>query len=125
MIPSEQHLFSATHEWTLINTDKTATIGVSDFAQTSLGDIMHATLPEVGRNVEAGEACCILESLKTASDVHAPISGTIVAINNALIDTPELINDSPYEQGWLFRIQPNDEPKTSTFLTYEQYSRDC
>jgi glycine cleavage system H protein len=125
MSPSEQHLFSATHEWTLMNSDDTATIGVSDFAQTSLGDIMHATLPEIGRIVQAGEACCVLESLKTASDVHAPISGTIVSINHALDDTPELINDSPYDQGWLFRIQPDSDLDPSNFLTHQQYSSCC
>jgi glycine cleavage system H protein len=85
--------------------DDIVTVGISDYAQQALGDVVHASLPAVGSQVVAGEACCVLESVKAASDVHAPITGEIVEINTALNDTPELINDEPYTDGWLFRIK--------------------
>lgn len=119
--PDDLHFFANTHEWLRQEADGSATIGVSDFAQASLGDIVHASLPSVGQAVQAGEACCVLESVKTASDVYAPITGTIIAINPILADTPEEINDSPYNTGWLFKIQPTEAMDTGRFLTHSAY----
>lgn len=100
--------YATTHEWLLATTDDTVTVGISDYAQQALGDVVHADLPAIGSQVVAGQACCVLESVKAASDVHAPVTGEIIAINHKLSDTPELINDEPYNDGWLFRIKTND-----------------
>jgi len=100
--------YAPTHEWLLTSTDDAVTVGISDYAQQALGDVVHADLPAVGSQVSAGQACCVLESVKAASDVHAPVSGEIIAINPKLSDTPELINDEPYRDGWLFRIKTLD-----------------
>lgn len=106
--PNDRH-YAPTHEW-IIASDTTGiyTVGISDYAQQALGDVVHASLPSIGAQVSAGEACCVLESVKAASDVHSPIDGKIVAVNEQLDHTPELINDEPYTTGWLFRIQAND-----------------
>lgn len=115
--------YAATHEWIIADTaTATYTIGISDYAQQALGDVVHATLPNIGQQVSAGEACCVLESVKAASDVHAPISGTIIAINPDLAATPEQINDDPYKTGWLFRIQSHDESALTQLMTGEQYT---
>jgi glycine cleavage system H protein len=100
--------YAPTHEWLLPFTDDTITVGISDYAQQALGDVVHADLPAIGSHVVAGQACCVLESVKAASDVHAPVTGEIIAINHKLNDTPELINDEPYNDGWLFRIKTTD-----------------
>ncbi len=100
--------YAPTHEWLLPFTDDTITVGISDYAQQALGDVVHADLPAIGSQVVAGQACCVLESVKAASDVHAPVTGEIIAINHKLNDTPELINDEPYNDGWLFRIKTTD-----------------
>ena len=119
--PAGLHFFANTHEWLKIEADGSATVGVSNFAQESLGDIVHATLPAIGKQVQAGEACCVLESVKTASDVYTPVTGKIIAINPKLADTPEEINDSPYDSGWLFKIQPTEPIDASKFLTHDAY----
>lgn len=119
--PDELHFFANTHEWLRLDSDGTATVGVSYFAQDALGDIVHATLPELGKMVQAGEACCVLESVKTASDVYAPITGKIIAQNSILANTPEEINDAPYSTGWLFKIQPTEPIDASRFLTHDAY----
>lgn len=100
--------YAPTHEWLLPFTEGTITVGISDYAQQALGDVIHADLPAIGSQVVAGQACCVLESVKAASDVHAPVTGEIIAINHKLSDTPELINDEPYNDGWLFRIKTTD-----------------
>jgi glycine cleavage system H protein len=100
--------YAPTHEWLLPFTEDTITVGISDYAQQALGDVVHADLPAIGSQVVAGQACCVLESVKAASDVHAPVTGEIIAINHKLSDTPELINDEPYNDGWLFRIKTTD-----------------
>jgi len=106
--PNDRH-YAPTHEWLLPFTEDTVTVGISDYAQQALGDVVHADLPAIGSQVVAGQACCVLESVKAASDVHAPITGEIIAINNKLSDTPELINDEPYTDGWLFRIKVSND----------------
>jgi glycine cleavage system H protein len=99
--------FSKDHEWVRFDGD-VATIGISDHAQTALGDVVFVELPEIGREVEAGEACAVVESVKAASDIYAPLAGRIVEVNAALTDNPGLVNAEPVGEGWFFRIEPRD-----------------
>lgn len=102
-IPSELQYLSS-HEWIRVEGD-IATVGISDFAQDQLGDVVYVELPDVGRQVSAGETVAVVESVKTASDIYSPASGEIVEVNDALSGSPELVNEGPYEQGWLFKIR--------------------
>lgn len=97
--------YAATHEWSRKENDGTLTVGITDHAQYTLGDIVFVKLPDVGRVVKAGEEIAMIESVKAASGIHAPVSGSIVAINQAVVDTPESVNDDAYA-AWMFRIQP-------------------
>lgn len=97
--------FAPTHEWVKVESETTVVTGISEHAQDALGDLVYVELPEIGRKVEAGEVVGVVESVKTASDIHAPVSGTIIAVNNNLDDDPELINESPYENGWIYKIE--------------------
>jgi glycine cleavage system H protein len=100
--------YAKTHEWVGLNDDGTVTVGISDNAQEQLGDMVFVEVPEVGQSVEATEACAVVESVKAASDVYAPVSGEITAVNEALTDTPETVNQDAYGAGWIFRMQPAD-----------------
>ena len=95
--------YTESHEWLRTEADGTITVGITEHAQAELGDLVYVELPEAGRSVEANEACCVVESTKAASDVYAPIAGEIVAGNEALGDAPQLVNEQPFEGGWLFR----------------------
>ena len=97
--------FSKDHEWVRLE-GGTATIGITDHAQNALGDVVFVDLPEIGREVTVGEAIAVVESVKAASDVYAPITGRVVEINSALVDNPALINSEPTGEGWFFRIEP-------------------
>ncbi len=97
--------FSKTHEWVKLEEDNIVTCGISDHAQALLGDLVYVDLPEVGDEYNAGDECCVVESVKAASDVYCPVSGTVVEINEILTDTPELVNSEPYDSGWLFKIE--------------------
>jgi glycine cleavage system H protein len=100
--------YLATHQWGRLEPDGTVTVGITDYAQTQLGDVVFVDLPAVGTAlVQAGEAG-VIESVKTASDLFAPVSGTVIELNPALDEAPETVNDAPYGKGWLFRIQPAD-----------------
>ncbi len=101
--------YMSSHEWTSAPEDGIVTVGISDFAQDQLGDVVFVELPEVGRKVSAGDAIAVVESVKTASDIYAPLAGEVVAVNEALEDAPEAINEAPYEGGWLFKLRV-DEP---------------
>jgi glycine cleavage system H protein len=103
-IPSELK-YTKSHEWLRVEDDGLITVGISDHAQELLGDLVFVELPEVGTEYIAGDECCVVESVKAASDVYMPISGEIVEINDALADEPEVINDSPYDNGWLFKMK--------------------
>ena len=107
-VPSELR-FTKSHEWLRVEDDGLVTVGVTDHAQELLGDLVFVELPEVGLEFVAGDECCVVESVKAASDVYMPISGEIVEINETLLDEPETINTSPYDSGWLFKIQPSSE----------------
>ncbi len=105
-VPSELK-YTESHEWLRLEDDGLVTVGVTDHAQALLGDLVFVELPEAGTEFVAGDECCVVESVKAASDVYMPISGEIVEINEALADEPEIINSSPYDSGWLFKVKPS------------------
>lgn len=113
--------YTQDHEWVRAEGDA-ATIGITDHAQNALGDVVFVDLPEVGREVAAGEACAVVESVKAASDVYAPVAGTIVAVNAALADNPGLINSEPTGEGWFFRIQPADPAAVTALMDEAAYA---
>ena len=104
MIPAELR-YTESHEWVRANDDGTITVGITDHAQHLLGDLVFVEIPEVDRAVAAAESCAVVESVKAASDVYSPLEGVIVAVNEALADNPELINQDPYGEGWIFRLK--------------------
>lgn len=97
--------YAASHEWAQLNADGTVTIGITEFAQDALGDLVFVELPDVGRTLAAGEACAVVESVKAASDVYAPIAGEVVETNAAVVDAPESINAAAFD-AWLFKVKP-------------------
>ena len=114
--------YTKDHEW-LKTEGEVATIGITDFAQGSLGDLVYVELPAVGRQVKKGEACVIVESCKAASDVYAPISGEVIAVNNAAVAEPALINNTPYEAGWLIKIKPSNAAELAELIDSNSYSQ--
>jgi len=118
--------YARSHEWARIEDDGTVTVGVSDHAQEALGDVVFVELPEEGAELAAGDEAGVVESVKAASDIYAPISGTVVAINSELEDTPETVNSDPYQDGWFFRLQPKDIAEVeSLLLSAESYQQHC
>ncbi len=111
-IPSDLK-YAKSHEWVRQEADGTVTVGITDHAQEALGDIVFLELPEAGRTVKAGEECAVVESVKAASDIYAPVSGEIVARNDAAIDAPESVNQDAYA-AWLFKLKPADSAKLAT-----------
>lgn len=114
--------YASSHEWVRLEADGIATIGITDHAQEALGDIVFLELPAVGKTVNAGDACAVIESVKAASDIYAPISGEIVAVNDALSSAPEDVNSNSYE-AWLFKIKPVDASQISTLLDSSDYAK--
>lgn len=113
--------FSKDHEWVRFDGD-VATVGISDHAQTALGDVVFVELPEVGREVAAGEACAVVESVKAASDIYAPLAGRIVEVNPALADNPGLVNAEPTGEGWFFRIEPANPADAGALMDETAYA---
>jgi len=122
MSTPESLRYAATHEWARKDDDGTVVVGITDFAQDQLGDVVFVELPEVGRKVVKGDTLAVIESVKTASDIYAPVSGEVVAVNDALDAKPETINDSPYEDGWLFAIAPSNEAEYDELLDAQGYA---
>lgn len=114
--------YASTHEWVRQEADGTITVGITDHAQDELGDIVFLELPQTGRRLTEGEPCAVVESVKTASDIHAPLAGEVVAVNDTVTDTPEQVNEAPYE-AWLFRIRP-DAPDLSGLLDADGYKKE-
>jgi len=112
--------YTATHQWARMEADGTAVVGITDYAQEQLGDVVFVQLPEVGRKLKRGETCSVVESVKAASDIPAPISGEIIESNLALADTPEKLNQEPYA-AWLFRIRPGSAAELSGLLDAAAY----
>ena len=114
--------YAKTHEWASEPDDGVVTVGITDFAQDQLGDVVYVELPEDGEHVDAEQPVAVVESVKTASDIYAPVSGTIVAVNDDLDANPELINESPYGDGWIFRIEPDDAEDLDGLLDAAAYA---
>jgi glycine cleavage system H protein len=113
--------FSDSHEWVRDNGDGTVTIGISEHAQEMLGDVVFVDLPDVDDEIEAGESFSLVESVKAASDIYAPISGVIVEINEDLADRPELINEAPYDGGWIVTIKMSDPEELNNLKDADEY----
>ncbi|AUH02194.1 glycine cleavage system protein GcvH [Pectobacteriaceae bacterium CE70] len=119
-VPAELK-YTTSHEWVMAEGDGIYSVGITEHAQELLGDMVFLDLPEIGTTVAVGEDCAVAESVKAASDIYAPISGEIVAINDALESTPELVNSAPYSDGWLFRIKAADESDLNELLDANGY----
>jgi glycine cleavage system H protein len=115
--------FLKSHEWARTESDGTVTIGISDHAQNALGDLVFVDVPEVGKTLAAGDACAVVESVKAASDVYSPVSGEVIANNDALGATPELINTDPYGAGWIARIRPSNAAELAKLLDAAAYDQ--
>ncbi len=114
--------FMKSHEWARMEGDGKATVGISDHAQGLLGDLVYVELPQVGDRVEAGAACAVVESVKAASDVYAPLSGTVVEVNAVLADKPETINEDAYGDGWLFVLELDEADQFNDMLGPDDYA---
>tara|TARA_A100001037_G_scaffold48109_1_gene39929 strand:+ start:2187 stop:2579 length:393 start_codon:yes stop_codon:yes gene_type:complete len=117
--------YASTHEWARLEEDGSVTVGISDHAQDALGDVVYVEHPEVGQPVAAGEEAGVVESVKAASDIYAPVGGAIIAVNSVLEDAPETVNQDPYGDGWFFRIEPADEGQLEELLDSEAYAEIC
>ena len=113
--------YAKTHEWARVNDDGSVTVGISDSAQDQLGDMVFIEVPEIGQSVAAEEACAVVESVKAASDVYAPLAGEIVEVNEGLADSPETVNTDVYGEGWIFRMTPSDKSGLDKLMDAEAY----
>lgn len=120
-IPSELK-YSKEHEWVRIDDDGNAIIGITDHAQELLGDMVYVELPEVGNSIAVEDETGVVESVKAASDIYAPVSGEIIEVNEDLVDEPESINTQPYEAGWLFKVEMANESDLEELLTADEYA---
>ena len=119
-VPTELK-YTKSHEWIRQEADGTVTIGITDHAQELLGDLVFVELPEVGSDINAEDAVCVVESVKAASDVYMPISGEIMEVNEVLNDAPETINDSPFDDGWLFKVKPSAAVELEELMDADAY----
>ena len=117
--------YLATHEWGRIDEEGILTVGISEHAQDLLGDIVFVELPDIGKELDAEEESAIVESVKAASDVYAPLSGEVIEVNEKLLDEPEIVNSSPLEEGWFFKIKLNDASSFENLMTEEEYNATC
>lgn len=114
-------MYSKSHEWVRVNDDGSMTIGITDHAQDQLGDMVYVEVPEQGAELKAGEACAVAESVKAASDVYAPISGTVIEGNGALEDSPEVVNQDAFGEGWLMKVQAQDADVLNELMSAVDY----
>ncbi|MCF1486641.1 glycine cleavage system protein GcvH [Pseudomonas sp. AA27] len=112
--------YAESHEWARLEADGTVTVGISDHAQAALGDVVFVELAEVGKVFTAGDAAGVVESVKAASDIYAPVGGEVIAVNDALADSPELLNEEPYES-WIFKLKPSDKSELDKLLDAAGY----
>jgi glycine cleavage system H protein len=117
--------YASSHEWARLEEDGTVTVGISDHAQQALGDVVYVEHPEVGQMVSAAAEAGVVESVKAASDIYAPVSGTITEINESLEDAPETVNQDPYGDGWFFKIEPDDTSQLDDLLDAAAYGELC
>lgn len=114
--------YSASHEWVRTDADGNVTIGITDHAQDSLGELVYVELPAVGRKLKQGEACMVVESTKAASDVYAPIDGEVLAINEVLAEAPQTVNESAFEAGWLIKLKPSSPAQIGALMSAAAYT---
>ena len=114
--------YTSSHEWVRVAEDGTVVVGITDHAQSALGDLVFVEPPEEGNHYDAGDACAVVESVKAASDVYCPIAGTVGEVNEALADTPELINSQPFGDGWIMSITPDNAADIDALMDAEQYA---
>ncbi len=117
--------YANSHEWVRADGDDVVTVGISDFAQEKLGDVVFVELPEEGAEVVAGDPVAVVESVKAASDIYAPVSGTVVAVNSSLEDAPEQVNEDAYEDGWFFKIKLSDSGELGDLMDADSYADQC
>ena len=121
----EELKYASSHEWARLEEDGTVTVGITDHAQEALGDVVFVEVPEVGASIAAGDEAGVVESVKAASDIYAPIGGEVIAVNEQLEDEPETVNSDPYNDGWFFKLQPEDTGELEKLLSAEEYSAQC
>jgi glycine cleavage system H protein len=117
--------YAATHEWVKLEQNDTVCVGISAFAQDALGDVVFVELPEVGAAVVSRAEVAVVESVKAASDIYAPLSGEVIAVNEALDESPQLINEDPYGEGWMFRMRIDDASELEGLLSAQTYLQQC
>jgi glycine cleavage system H protein len=116
--------YTETHEWVKV-TDNRAIVGITDYAQAELTDIVYVELPSIGKEVKKGEELCVVESVKSVSEIYSPVSGKVIKVNRELEDSPEIINESPYEKGWLVELEIKDKSELNDLLDEESYKKIC
>jgi glycine cleavage system H protein len=117
--------YASTHEWARLEKDGTVTVGITDHAQQALGDVVFVELPEEGAVLAAGDEAGVVESVKAASDIYAPLSGEVIAVNTVLEDNPETVNEDPYNDGWFYKLQPADVSELEDLLSADDYKQQC
>ncbi len=122
--PSELK-YASSHEWARLEEDGTVTVGITDHAQDALGDVVFVELPDMGASLAAGDDAGVVESVKAASDIYAPVGGEVIAVNEQLEDEPETVNTDPYNDGWFFKLQPSDTGELDALLSAEDYQQQC
>ncbi len=122
--PSELK-YASSHEWARLEEDGTITVGITDHAQSALGDVVFIELPDVGTELNAGQEAGVVESVKAASDIYSPVSGTVIAINGTLEENPETVNADPYIDGWFFKLKPTDTDELDELLDADDYLEQC
>ena len=122
--PSELY-YAKTHEWARREEDGTVTVGITEHAQDALGDVVYVETPEVGDSIAAGDQAGVVESVKAASDIYAPVTGEVIATNEALEDAPETVNSDAFNDGWFFKLQPDDMGELDALMSGEEYEQFC
>jgi len=122
--PSELK-YAKSHEWARLEEDGTVTVGITDHAQAALGDVVFIETPNVGDSIAAGDQSGVVESVKAASDIYAPIAGEVIAVNALLEDAPETVNSDPYNDGWFFKLQPEDTAELDALMSADDYGNHC
>ncbi len=117
--------YAKTHEWVRVEEDGTVTVGISDHAQDALGDVVYVELPEMNDELAAGDEAGVVESVKAASDIYSPVTGTVIAINDDLEDSPEIVNESPFDHGWFYKLKPADTTELDALLDATAYQSLC
>ncbi len=123
-IPAELK-YIASHEWIRDEGNGIVTVGITDFAQEALGDVVFIELPEVGTEINKDDAIAVVESVKAASDIYAPVSGEVIEINEALVDTPESANEEPYDGAWFFKVKLSEASEMEALLSADEYKAEC